>query len=166
MKKIVISLLSLLVLITLGGCQSKFDPTTALKDSRETLNDFLVSYKDEEQVSEQYNKESLEKFFIDDNKDIFTENFKENILPQKLENLKFDSEKDFRDIGKQLLFLSVSSNKEGIFWNEVELADDEVDKEKETVTYYVRSKTRSFSSRYVEMIKENGKWKINNILDI
>lgn len=166
MKKIVISLLSLLVLITLGGCQSKFDPTTALKDSRETLNDFLVSYKDEEQVSEQYNKESLEKFFIDDNKDIFTENFKENILPQKLENLKFDSEKDFRDIGKQLLFLSVSSNKEGIFWNEVELADDEVDKEKETVTYYVRSKARSFSSRYVEMIKENGKWKINNILDI
>lgn len=166
MKKIVISLLSLLVLITLGGCQSKFDPTTALKDSRETLNDFLVSYKDEEQVSEQYNKESLEKFFIDDNKDIFTENFKENILPQKLENLKFDSEKDFRDIGKQLLFLSVSSNKEGILWNEVELADDEVDKEKETVTYYVRSKTRSFSSRYVEMIKENGKWKINNILDI
>ena len=166
MKKIVISLLSLLVLITLGGCQSKFDPATALKDSRETLNDFLVSYKDEEQVSEQYNKESLEKFFIDNNKDIFTENFKENILPQKLENLKFDSEKDFRDIGKQLLFLSVSSNKEGIFWNEVELADDEVDKEKETVTYYVRSKTRSFSSRYVEMIKENGKWKINNILDI
>lgn len=166
MKKIVISLLSLLVLITLGGCQSKFDPTTALKDSRETLNDFLVSYKDEEQVSEQYNKESLENFFIDDNKDIFTENFKENILPQKLENLKFDSEKDFRDIGKQLLFLSVSSNKEGIFWNEVELADDEVDKEKETVTYYVRSKARSFSSRYVEMIKENGKWKINNILDI
>uniref|UniRef100_UPI00344D6509 hypothetical protein n=1 Tax=Carnobacterium sp. TaxID=48221 RepID=UPI00344D6509 len=166
MKKIVISLLSLLVLITLGGCQSKFDPTTALKDSRETLNDFLVTYEDEEQVSEQYNKESLEKFFIDYNKDIFTENFKENILPQKLENLKFDSEKDFRNIGKQLLFLSVSSNKEGIFWNEVELADDEVDSEKEAVTYYVRSKARSFSSRYVEMIKENGKWKINNILDI
>lgn len=166
MKKMLVSLLSLLVIVTLGGCQSKFDPQSALKESRETLSNFLSSHEDKEQLSKTYDKEALETFFTDENKDYFTENFKENILSVKLDKLEFDSNADTREIGKQLLFLSVSNEENGLFWNKVEIDDEKVDKEKEAVTYYLRSKAHSLPSRYVEMVKEKGEWKINNILDI
>lgn len=166
MKKILVSLVSLLVLVTLGGCQSKFDPQTASKESRETLSDFLSSHGDKEQLSKTYDKEALETFFTDENKDYFTDNFKESVLPEKLKKLEFDPKVDFREIGKQFLFLAVTEEEKGVFWNEVEIKEDTIDKEKEVVKFHVSSKSISRSSGYIEMVNENGEWKVNNILEL
>ena len=53
-----------------------------------------------------------------------------------------------------------------MLWNKTIVKDDSLDSEKETVTFYVSSKSPSRPSRYVEMIKEKGDWKINNILGL
>lgn len=166
MKKIIISLLSLVTLLALGGCQSKFDPTIALKESRETLVEFLESYEDQEQLSKQYNKESLEKFFIDENKDYFTDNFKKNILPEKLEKLSYSPEKDWREIESEFLFFNILGDRNGIRWEAAEPLEDSLDKEKESVTFFVKSLSPAGVGGNVEMVKEKGEWKINNILDI
>lgn len=166
MKKIFFSLLSLSVLLILGGCQSKFDPQTASKESREVLITFLDSYEDQEQLSKKYNNKALENFFTDENKNYFTENFKENILPKKLEKLTYNPEEDWRTVESELLFFNVLGDREGIKWEATEPLEDSIDKEKESVTFFVKSISPAGSGGDVEMVKENGKWKINNILDI
>lgn len=166
MKKMLVSLLSLLVIVTLGGCQSKFDPQSALKESRETLSNFLSSHEDKEQLSKTYDKEALEAFFTDKNKDYFTDNFKENVLPEKLKKLEYDPKVDFREIGKQFLFVAVTEEEKGVFWNEVEIKEDTIDKEKQAITFHISSKSISRASGYIEMVNENGDWKINNILEL
>lgn len=164
MKKIVISLLSLLVLITLGGCQSKFDPQTSLEESRTTLNEFLKSYSNKEKIIESYDKKTLNEFFEVTEKEYFSKNFKKNILPDKLNNLKYDSSKEWSDIGEEFTFLTVKSEEKGVLWVETKILEDTLDTEKETVTFFVSPDSISQPSNYIEMIKEDGKWKINNML--
>ena len=159
-------MLSLIVLVTLSGCQEKFDSQTAIQESRTVLNEFLNMYASDEKVLDDYNKKAVEEFFTIENKEYFSNDFIENILPNKLNNLKFNSDKEWSKLGQQLLFLNVSSKEKGVFWTEEEIKDDDVDLEKETVTFYVSPKYPSYPSSYVEMIKEQGKWKINNILEL
>ena len=166
MKKIIISFLSLFVLFMLGGCQEKFDPQTAIQESREILNEFTNLYSNKEKVMETYTEKEMNNFFKKNQKKYFSDNFNENILPSKLDELSFDKEKDYSKIGKELLFLSVTNDENGVLWNKTIVKDDSLDSEKETVTFYVSSKSPSRPSRYVEMIKEKGDWKINNILGL
>ena len=166
MKKITISLLSLLFLVVLGGCQSKFDSQTATQESRTILNEFLDSYEDQEQLAKTYNKESLEKFFTDDNKKYFTKNFQNDILPIKLEKLTYDPEQDWRTVESELLFFNILGDREGFKWEATESLEDSVDKEKESVTFFVKSLSPAGTGGNVEMVKEKGEWKINNILHI
>ena len=166
MKKIFLSILSLIVLVTLSGCQDKFDPQTAIQESRTTLNEFLNMYSSDEKILDDYNKEMLKKFFTKDKNEYFSDNFIENILPDKLDNLKYDSDKEWSKLGQQFLFLNVLSEDKGVFWTEGKIKDDDIDLEKETVTFYVSTKFPSLPSGYIEMIKEKGTWKINNILEL
>ncbi|UJF16802.1 hypothetical protein LZ578_12100 (plasmid) [Jeotgalibaca sp. MA1X17-3] len=166
MKKIILSVLSLIVLITLSGCQDKFDPQTAIQDSRTTLNEFLGTFDKKEKVLETYTEKEVTNFFEKEQQKYFSENFKQNILPYKLEELEFDIEKDYLKIGKHFLFLAVTNDENGVFWNKMIIKDDELDTEKETVTFYISSESPSRPSGYIEMIKENGTWKINNILEL
>ncbi|MDN6196157.1 MAG: YbjP/YqhG family protein, partial [Atopostipes suicloacalis] len=81
---------------------------------------------------------------------------------------KFDNQDDFDyvNIRKELLFFTINENEDGVFWNETNITEDDVNAEKETVTFYLRSTTKTRPNRYVEMVKEDGQWKINNILNL
>lgn len=168
MKKILYGLLSLIFLFTLTGCQDKFDPQTALNESRITLTDFTELYVNDEKVIDKYNKEELSNFFTEKHQDYFSETFRDNVLVNKLDSLKFDNQDDFDyvNIRKELLFFTINENEDGVFWNETNITEDDVNAEKETVTFYLRSTTKTRPNRYVEMVKEDGQWKINNILNL
>lgn len=166
MKNIVISILSILVLITLVGCQSEFDPQNASNESRKVLAEFLNSYENQEQLSKEYNEDVLESFFTVENKDYFTENFKENISPKKLEKLTYDPEEDWKTVERELLFFNILGDTKGIKWEAMEALEDTINKEKESVTFFVKSISPAGTGRDVEMVKEKGKWKINNILGL
>ena len=165
-KKIIISMLSLFVIVTLSGCQEKFDPQTASQESKEILIDFFDSYKDKEVISKNYSEKELNNFFTIDNKQYFTDDFNKNILPKKLEKLTYNAEEDWLKIEKELLFFYILGDIKGIKWEAMNIIDYEVNEEKETVRFFVTSVSPEGSAGYIEMIKENGKWKINNILDI
>lgn len=168
MKKAIYGLLSMIFLFTLTGCQDKFDPQTALKESRATLTDFTELYINDEKVIDKYNKEELGDFFTEKYQEYFSETFRNDVLVNKLDSLKFDNQDDFDyiNIRKELLFFTIKENEDGVFWNETKIIEDDVDTEKETVRFYLSSTTKTRPNRYIEMVKEDGQWKINNILNL
>lgn len=166
MKKLLYGLLSLIFLFTLTGCQEKFDPQTALTESRTALTEFMKLYEDEEQVLNEFNEEELMLFFTEKHKDYFSQNFIDNVLPDKLDNLTFGEDGDFIKMNKNFPFLNVKigeTEEKNLTWAKMEIKEDEVAEDKESVTFYV---SRTGVGGYIEMVKENGQWKINNILNL
>lgn len=168
MKKLSIIVLSLF-LITLTSCSSGFDKDKALKESESELNKFFQAYEQDKEVfsfTEDNLNEKTAEFIKGKPSGFFTKAFL-NETKNAAENSTFGN--PFKD--KHLFFLvqktsgSIRDSKYSAIFNQYEIKDRsnaEVDEGKETVTFPCQSKDKMHLLA-IEMKKENGTWKINNV---
>lgn len=138
----------------------RFDPETALNDSREQLTAFFTSHEDKEIVAD-YTQESVLTFLEGDLSEYFSDNFKEEISGL-VEKIPFE-ETTLDPIPNKIDFLDDSNNQ--ILWTKYVIDDYEIDSDNKQVIFEVSSEEFGMHSNdlKITMYQDNGNWKIFSI---
>lgn len=147
----------------LSGCG--FNEEEAVEESTNQLESFLTLHEERERVSDLSNDDLLAHL----EEDIFpylTESYQEEIT-EEVENYEFNADSVF---SQNTFFLRESGEEydNGVLWRAFDIDENDVNTEDETVTHLISTDYTSVSSSdvlNVEMIKENGDWKVNATSD-
>ena len=156
-------LMLLSVSFFLSGCG--FNEEEALEQSTDQLESFLTLHEERERFSDLSN-DDLKARLEEDVFPYLTESYQEKIT-EEVENYEFNTDAVF---SRNTFFLRESGEEydNGVLWRAFNIDESEVNTEYETVTYLISTDYTSVSSSdvlNVEMIKENGDWKVNSTSD-
>ena len=163
-----VSILTLLVMtgvifISLVGCGG-FNEENAKKESRIELDNLLKVSENEKFIANSNDMDKIRAFVDENCNKYFTDDFKNKTkndlsksgLGNRADVFYLNNKLDFKDKVEKIKF-----------YNHYDIKSPTVDKENETITYELQSSEVGIAPNmyvYVQMKKENGKWKINKTL--
>lgn len=156
-------LMVLSVSFFLSGCG--FNEEEALEKSTEQLESFLTLHEERERFSDLDN-DDLQARLEEEVFPYLTESYQEEIT-EDVGEYEFNADSIF---SRNTFFLRESGEEydNGVLWRAFDIDESEVNTEDETVTYLISTDYTSVASSdilNVEMIKENGNWKVNSTSD-
>lgn len=153
MKKVLMIFTSMVLLIFfITGCGG-FNETTAKTDSKQALQQFFKTHKnDEVLVSNDQNREKVKEYVKTNFKDYFTKDFLTTTTNYIENGLSINS---------AIFYLNDAISDKVTFKNNFTINEPEVNKDNKTVTYKINSENLLFYK--VQMKQEDGKWKINKV---
>ncbi|OVY48502.1 hypothetical protein [Clostridium autoethanogenum] len=159
MKKVLMIFTSMVLLIFfITGC-SGFNETTAKTDSKQALQQFFKTHKnDEVLVSNDQNREKVKEYVNTNFKDYFTKDFLTTTTNYIENGLSMNP--DIFYLNDAVSNNNAISNKI-TFKNDFKIDTPVVNKDDKTVTYEINSDNLLFYK--VQMKQEDSKWKINKV---
>ena len=154
---LILLVMTSIIFISLVGCSS-FNGDNAKKESRIELDKFLKVSDNKTFVANDTEMEKIRVFIDNKCKEYFTNDFT-NDTNNEL------SSKGFGET--DTTFYLVSKLGKVNFYNNYKINSPTVDKENETITYKLETDEIIYVPTtyvYIQMKKENGKWKINKTL--
>lgn len=153
MKKVLMIFTSMVMLIFfITGCGG-FNETTAKTDSKQALQQFFKTHKnDEVLVSNDQNREKVKEYVNTNFKDYFTKDFLTTTTNYIENGLSMNS---------AIFYLNDTISDKITFKNDFTINEPEINKDDKTVTYKIKSK--NILVYKVQMKQEDEKWKINKV---
>lgn len=145
--------LLLILILSFTGCQPKFNEDTAKTDSKQALQAFLSSHKNEEILVSDKDTQKVKEYVSKNFKDYFTSDFMTDTCNKIEAGYSIDP--------KTFYIYDDFPNSNIIFQNNYLIGSSVVDKNNQTVVYKIQ---RNDGVVYnLQMKQENKKWKINKV---
>ncbi|MFC5714385.1 hypothetical protein ACFPU1_16690 [Thalassorhabdus alkalitolerans] len=161
MKKRLLLLPSSLLFLVACNDENAFDEEEAIEQSQAQLEEFLNTFESQETLAEEQG--DIEPVIVATNEHLaeyFTDSFHEKVI----KTIEETGHSHYNE-GATFFLENDPFERKTVFRNDFSIEVDEVDEDTETVVYYLDSPERSIGQQHsymVDMIQENGEWKINN----